>query len=75
MSQATPIKHRCSPDCARRTITCKFDGSCDEYHKFCQVAEELRAKTAKATHDERIATDVLISGRNKRLKQKHWRGW
>lgn len=34
----------CKSDCPNRTITCKFDGTCDKYEKFDIEAKKLRRK-------------------------------
>lgn len=38
----------CTPDCAKRTATCKFDGTCDKYGKWKAEYE----KTRKAVQDK-----------------------
>lgn len=37
----------CTRECAARTTTCKFDGSCEKYQEYAVIAKEYRDLVSK----------------------------
>lgn len=59
--KACPTKRRCTPDCPNRTVTCKFDGSCDGY-KTWRADYDKTLNDVKTTYsgDRDIAKMIAI---------------
>ena len=59
----------CTPECRRRTATCKFDGTCGEYAKWKAEYEETRkAVKAKWSGDRDIAKMRAVKQANKKYQ-------
>ena len=64
------VEQPCKADCPNRTITCKFDGTCDKYEKFDAEIKELRKKRFKERERNRILGDHFIQARKNFTKHK-----
>jgi hypothetical protein len=54
-------KSPCTQDCPNRTVTCKFDGSCDKYKKWNAIhtkQKEAEFKKNRTAHDLAYAYDA-----------------
>lgn len=60
----------CKSDCPNRTVTCKFDGTCDKYEKFDAEIKALRRKRFKERERKNILDDHVIQARKKFTKHK-----
>ena len=46
----------CGRDCEARTITCKFDGTCDKYHEYEKEVTKYRELVKSNRARERMAS-------------------
>lgn len=68
---ANIIKPPCEPDCQNRTVTCKFDGTCDKYEKFDAEIKEMRKKRSEERERKKLLDDHAAQARkNFRPKSK-----
>ena len=59
----------CTPDRAERTMTCKFDGTCDKYAKWKAEYDKTRkAVQAKYSGDRDRAKMIAIKKANKKYQ-------
>lgn len=66
-SKACPTK--CTPDCPNRTVTCKFDGSCDGYKTWrADYDKTLNNVKTKYSGDRDIAKMIAIKHGNKQYR-------
>lgn len=59
----------CQPDCPRRTVTCKFDGTCDDYKKFSEQRMEKLNTMYGAKANEKTVDAVQWNGHRSRKKK------
>jgi hypothetical protein len=48
----------CLPGCAGRTITCKFDGSCNNYKEYSEAQRQYNAMKTKRSAAAFSAADI-----------------
>lgn len=64
------FKQPCEADCANRTITCKFDGSCDKYKEFDAKVKKLRKKRIKDKEKNGLLAAHVVRARKNFTKHK-----
>lgn len=65
------VEQPCKSDCPNRTITCKFDGTCDKYEKFEVEIKALRRKRFEDKKRKSLLDEHVIQARkNFRPKNK-----
>jgi hypothetical protein len=64
------VKQPCKSDCPNRTITCKFDGTCDKYEKFDAEVKKLRRKRFEDKKRKSLLDEHVIQARKNFTKHK-----
>lgn len=62
-SCAEIVKPPCKSDCPNRTVTCKFDGTCDKYEKFDAEIKKLRRKRFEDEKRNSLLNEHVIQAR------------
>ena len=60
----------CTPECTRRTATCKFDGSCNEYNEWRDKYDAIVKEYETQAASRRLATTMFAERQgSKRYRQ------